>query len=53
MCIKYKYYNKNKFTQTITEYLMSNIIKSGVSVVERSQIDEIIKISEDGNYCGA
>lgn len=38
----YNYYN-NKFTQSITEYVTSNILKSGVNIVERSQIDELTK----------
>jgi curli biogenesis system outer membrane secretion channel CsgG len=39
----YYYDNENKLTQTITEYLTSNILNSGLQVLERSQIDEIIK----------
>jgi len=37
------YPQENKFTQSITEYLNSNILNSGINMVQRDQIDEIIK----------
>jgi curli biogenesis system outer membrane secretion channel CsgG len=40
---EYTYERKNKFTQTITEYLTSDLLDSGINMLERSQIDEVIK----------
>lgn len=40
---RYTYNYNKKFTQSITEYLTSNILNSGLGVVERSQIDEITR----------
>lgn len=37
----YYYNSKTKISQSITEYIMSNLLRSGINVIERSQINEI------------
>lgn len=39
----YDNYEKNKFSQSITEYLTSDILNAGLNIVEREQIKEITK----------